>query len=102
MLYGASSSIENTIIQGIIVCSCFPAVCVPVPVKAGDGALLRGLLLGAVVEAHKRTKGAAAMERDRDKARREQVKVQGLLDGAIRDKRRVWKSRRECCPDAAY
>lgn len=57
--------------------------------KAGDGALLRGLLLGAVVEAHKRTKEAEAMQRDRDKAHKEQVKVQGLLDGAIRDKRKV-------------
>ena len=57
--------------------------------KAEGGALLRGLLLGAVVEAHKRTKQAEAMERNRDRARREQVKVQGLLDGAIRDKRKV-------------
>lgn len=55
----------------------------------GGGSLLRGLLLGAVAEAHKRTKGAEAMGRDRDKARKEQAKVQGLLDGAIRDKRKV-------------
>lgn len=67
----------------------FHGLCLVRP-KAGDGPLLRGLLLGAAVEAHKRAKGAEAMKRDRDKARTEQVKVQGLLDGAIRDKRKVW------------
>eukprot|EP00752_Nemacystus_decipiens_P008252 g7379.t1 len=63
-------------------------VTLPIVNEAG-GSLLRGLLLGAVVETHKRTKEAGAMGRDRDKARREQVKVQGLLEGAIRDKRKT-------------
>eukprot|EP00903_Cladosiphon_okamuranus_P019210 g17664.t1 len=64
-------------------------VTLPATNETGDGSLLRRLLLGAVVEAHKRTHGAEAMRRDRDKARKEQVKVQGLLDGAIRDKRKT-------------
>lgn len=63
-----------------------------VPAKVGGGSLFRGLLLGAAAEAHRRTKEAEAMGRDRDKAHKEQVKVQGLLDGAIRDKRKVRNS----------
>lgn len=53
--------------------------------------LLRKLLLGSVREAHKRAREAEEMRRDRARAREEHVKVQGLLDSAIRDKRKVWE-----------
>lgn len=55
----------------------------------GGGPLLRALLLGAVRKAHKRTRDAEEMRRDRDRAVEEKVRVQELLDSTLRNKEKV-------------
>ncbi|CAB1119080.1 unnamed protein product [Ectocarpus sp. CCAP 1310/34] len=58
----------------------------------GGGPLLRALLLGAVRKAHKRTRDAEEMRRDRDRAVEEKVRVQELLDSTLGNKEKTISS----------
>ncbi|CAM9399851.1 unnamed protein product [Ectocarpus sp. 12 AP-2014] len=58
----------------------------------GGGPLLRALLLGAVRKAHKKTRDAEEMRRDRDRAVEEKVRVQELLDSTLRNKEKTISS----------
>ncbi|CAM9565433.1 unnamed protein product [Ectocarpus sp. 4 AP-2014] len=58
----------------------------------GGGSLIRALLLGAVRKAHKRTRDAEGMRRERDRAVEEKVRVQELLDSTLRNKEKTISS----------